>query len=44
MLPTDFAQSFDLSGFLMRRLLPVALTLYLWMGLVNALRLTHLPL
>jgi hypothetical protein len=42
MLPADFAISFDLSAFLMRRLLPVAISLYLWLGLVSALRLTHL--
>lgn len=42
MPPADATLCFSLGAFLMRRLLPVAMTLYLWLGLVSALRLTHL--
>jgi len=42
MLSANAPFSFSLSAFLMRRVLPVAITLYLWLGLVSALQLTHL--
>jgi hypothetical protein len=42
MASADFTTSFNLGAFVMRRMLPVALTLYLWLGLVSAMRLAHL--
>lgn len=42
MLSANAPFSFNLSAFLMRRVLPVAITLYLWLGLVSALQLTYL--
>lgn len=42
MLCPDTPSNFSLSAILLRRILPVAITLYLWLGLVGALQLTHL--
>lgn len=42
MFPADFAASFNLGAFVMRRLLPVAITLYLWLGVVSAVSLSPL--